>query len=179
MLSYSSSRGQHNLIRKLWSEGKLPPGNTSFGRAGAKDMAVLHDGMIQSLAERLAEEIKKSPIDAHVIGFDTKAKHEITLATRVQMPERNYFSNPNLALLFDVHSNSIANWRRGKGAPEGFHAAFMNKDYELIRKCAERYKANRSRTDAMSTKRVKPGLSEEQIYKQGGNRYCENCENPQ
>ena len=179
ILAREASIQNNNLMRKLWSEGKLPPGNTSFDRAGAKDMAVLHDGMIQSLAERLAKEIKKSPIDAHVIGFDTKAKHEITLATRVQMPERNYFSNPNLALLFDVHSNSIANWRRGKGAPEGFQAAFMKKDYELMRKCAERYKANRSRTDAMSTKRVKHGLSEEQIYKQGGNRYCENCENPQ
>ena len=114
-----------------------------------------------------------------VDGYTKNGRKESIQIANTIVAERDWFSDPNLALLFDVHSNSIANWRRGKGAPEGFHAAFMNKDYELMRKCAERYKANRSRTDAMSTKRVKHGLSEEQIYKQGGNRYCENSENPQ
>ena len=178
ILSREASIQNSNLMRKLSSEGKLPPGNASFDHAGAKNMDVLHDGMIPSLAKRVAEEIKKNPIDARVIGFDAKAKHEITLATRVQISERTYFSDPNLAALFEVHSNSIANWRKGIGTPEGFHEAFEKKDYESIRKCAERYKANRSRTDAMRTKSVEHGISEEQIYKQGGNRYCENSEDP-
>ena len=179
ILSREASIQNSNLMRKLSSEGKLPPGNVSFGCADAKNMAVLHDGMIPALAERVAEEIKKNPIDARVIGFDAKAKREITLATRVQMPERTYFSDPNLAALFEVHPNSIANWRKGDGTPEGFRDAFEKKDYEAMRKCAGRYKANRSRTDAMCTKRVAHGISEEQIYKQGGNPYCENCESSQ
>ena len=129
ILSREASIQNSNLMRKLSSEGKLPPGNASFDHAGAKNMDVLHDGMIPSLAKRVAEEIKKNPIDARVIGFDAKAKHEITLATRVQISERTYFSDPNLAALFEVHSNSIANWRKGIGTPEGFHEAFEKKDY--------------------------------------------------
>jgi len=179
ILSREACIQNSNLMRKLSSEGKLPPGNVSFDCSAGKNMTVPHNEMIPSLAEHLVEEMKKKPIDVRVIDFNAKAKHEITLATRVQMPERTYFSDPNLAVLFEVHRNSIANWRRGKGAPEGFRDAFEKKDYELMYNCAEKYKANRSRADAMSTKKVEHGISEEQIYKQGGNRYCENYENPQ
>ena len=42
----------------------------------------------------------------------------------------------------------------------------MKKDAEAMRKCAERYKANRANGDAMNSKHVKRGLSEEQIYRE-------------
>ena len=39
--------------------------------------------------------------------------------------------------------------------------------------------ADLEQTSSLVTDALSKGLSEEQIYKQGGNRYCENCENPQ
>ena len=122
------------------------------------------------IASCIIEKLCEKPITMVVAGYTKNGRKESIQIANTKIAERAWFSDPNLAVLFAVHSNSIANWRGGKGAPEGFREAFEKKDYELMRKCAERYKASRGRADAMSTKKVEHGISEEQIFKQGGNR---------
>lgn len=135
-----------------------------------EDARATGDHHATDIASCIIEKLREKPIPMVVDGYTKNGRKESIQIANTKVAEKTWFSDPNLALLFDVHHNSIANWRGGKGAPEGFHAAFEKKDYELMRKCADRYKANRSRADAMSTKRIEHGISEEQIYKQRGNR---------
>lgn len=114
-----------------------------------------------------------------VDGCSEKGRAELTRIVNTKKPERNFFSDPNLSALFDVHPNSIANWRKKKGSPEGFLDAFEKKNYGAMQKAADKYKANRGRADAMNTKCLERGISEEQIYKQGGNRSRGWSETPQ
>ena len=133
----------------------------------------------EALIEKIMQRMKADPIMAHVVGFDANAKREIKLATHTKMPERDYFSGPNLCALFEVSVNTPANWFKGIGTPPGFLEAYEKKNYTAMSVVAAKYKANRGRADALNTKRVVRGISEEQIYKQGGNRACGGCCDPQ
>jgi len=95
-----------------------------------------------------------------------KSGKVIAEAVHVKPAEKDFFSDKNLRLLFEVGVNTPANWRKGKSPPDGFTDAFMKKDAEAMRKCAERYKANRANGDAMNSKHMKRGISEEQIYRE-------------
>lgn len=69
--------------------------------------------------------------------------------------ERDYFTDRNISILFEVSRNTPANWRKGEAAaPEGFFAALKLRNYKALCKCAERYKVNRAKCDVMNTKKV-------------------------
>ena len=109
------------------------------------------------------EKEDKAPIRVELAGTSGKT---IAEAVHAKPAERDFFSDKNLRLLFEVGVNTPANWRKGKSPPEGFADAFMKKDAEAMRKCAERYKANRAKGDAMNSKHIKRGISDEQIYRE-------------
>ena len=103
-----------------------------------------------------------APLPVVLAGTSGKT---IAEAVHNKPAEKDFFSDKNLRLLFEVGVNTPANWRKGKSPPAGFTDAFMKKDAEAMRLVAEKYKANRDKGDAMNTKHVKRGLSEEQIHR--------------
>ena len=122
------------------------------------------------IASRIIEKLCEKPIPMIVDGYTKNGRKESIQIANTKVAEKDWFSDPNLAVLFEVHPNSIANWRRGKGAPEGFHAAFEKKDIRAMCSCAEKYKVTHRKCDVMNVKGIERNISEEQIYKQGGNR---------
>ena len=90
----------------------------------------------------------------------------IESAVHAKPAEKDYFSDANLRILFECGVNTPANWRRGKSPPEGFTDAFLKRDYKAMQLCAERYKANRAKSDAMNSKRLVRNMSEEQINRE-------------
>ena len=106
-------------------------------------------------------------IPVAVDGYTPRGCQAAVQIVNTKRPERDYFSDPNLSVLFgDVHHNTIANWRKGKGAPEGFSAAFEQKNYKAMKVCAEKYRASHGKQDAMNSKKVRRNLSAEQVYKE-------------
>ena len=133
--------------------------------------AVLDDFVIrlgrchnQLLAELEASKI--APDKAVAVTLDKSSGKIIESAIHSKPAEKDYFSDANLRILFECGINTPANWRRGKSPPEGFTDAFLKHDYKAMQLCAERYKANRGRSDAMNSKHLVRNISEEQINRE-------------
>ena len=108
-----------------------------------------------------------APMEVKIDGYTAEGAKQAKAVINAKPAEQNYFSDPNLCLLFKVSANTPANWRTGRAKPpEGFMDAFMRKDGKAMRECAERYRASRAKGDAMNTKHVKRGISDEQIYRE-------------
>lgn len=122
------------------------------------------------LAELIATKLAKKPIPAVVAGFTKEGRREAVDISNTKKSESDWFSDPNLCILFGVSENTPYNWRKGKSPPEGFREAFERKDAKAMRACAEKYRATHGKSDAMNAKSLERNLSEEQIYNQGGNR---------
>ena len=118
------------------------------------------------LVQRLVEKLGEQTLRAVVTGYSKEGRRETMKIVHDKKPERDYFSDPNLSVLFERHVNTIANWRKGRvKPPEGFSEAFEKKDYKAMCACAEKYKASRECADAMNTKGVEHGISEEQMHR--------------
>ena len=115
-------------------------------------------------AEKVQPSENQDVVPLPVVLAGTSGK-TIAEAVHTKPAEKDFFSDKNLQLLFNVSVNTPANWRNGKSPPAGFTEAFMKKDAEAMRSVAEKYKANRAKGDVMNTKHVKRGLSEEQIHR--------------
>ncbi len=158
-------------IQKFTDCGKEDANDEAIVKAPhSEDARDTSDRHADDIASRIIKKLCEMPIPMVVDGYTKNGRKESIQIANTKVAERDWFSDPNLALLFDVHSNSIANWRRGKGAPEGFHAAFEKKDIKAMCSCAEKYKVTRRKCNAMNVKGLKRNISEEQIYKLGGNR---------
>ena len=108
-----------------------------------------------------------APMEVKIDGYTAEGAKQAKAVINAKPAEQNYFSDTNLRLLFEVSANTPANWRTGRAKPpEGFMDAFMRKDGNAMRACAERYRASRAKGDAMNTKHVKRGISDEQIYRE-------------
>lgn len=101
-----------------------------------------------------------------VAGYTPEGRKESVQIANTKMTEKDWFTDPNLQMLFGVSTNTPYNWRQGKGAPEGFAEAFEKKDIKKMMEIAKKYKASRERADAMNTKGVERNLSEEQMHRQ-------------
>lgn len=101
-----------------------------------------------------------------VAGYTNEGRAESVQIANTRMAEKDWFSDPNLRLLFGVSVNTPSNWRHGKGAPDGFAEAFEKKDVKKMTEIAKKYKADRDKGDAMNTKGVERNLSEEQMHRQ-------------
>ena len=118
------------------------------------------------LAQRLAEKLGEQTLRAVVAGYSEEGRREAMKIVHDKKPERDFFSDTNLSRLFGTHVNTIANWRKGSvKPPEGFSEAFEKRDYKAMCACAEKYRANRECADAMNTKGVEHGISEEQMHR--------------
>ena len=125
------------------------------------------DSLPEEVAARVLKELQQNAIPVAVDGYTPRGCQAAVQIVNTKRPERDYFSDPNLSVLFgDVHHNTIANWRKGKGAPEGFPAAFEQKNYKAMKVCAEKYRASHGKHDAMNSKKVRRNLSAEQVYKE-------------
>lgn len=166
-LSREASIQNSNLMRMLASSGKLPPGNTSFG-AAQTDLKNTFDKQDAAdiLIARMTEAFRANPPEVVVAGFTKKGRRDAIDIANTKKAESDWFSDPNLCLLFDVSENTPYNWRKGKSPPEGFLDAFERKDAKAMRLCAEKYKATHGKSDAMNIKSLDHNLSEEQIYRQ-------------
>ena len=121
------------------------------------------------MASQIADALRSKPIDANVVSLSRTGSAQVSVAAQAKRPERDFFSDPNLQVLFEVSVNTPGNWRRGKVTPpEGFLDALDGKDEKAMRACAEKYKASRAKSDAMNTKHIQRDLSEEEIYKESG-----------
>ena len=109
---------------------------------------------------------KIAPDKAVAVTLDERSGKVIESAVHAKPAEKDYFSDANLRILFECSVNTPANWRRGKSPPEGFTDAFLKRDYKAMQLCAERYKANRAKSDAMNSKRLVRNMSEEQINRE-------------
>ncbi len=138
------------------------------------DMAVA--GILNDFTARLVsnhhqlladlEASKIAPDKAVAVTLDERSGKVIESAVHAKPAEKDYFSDSNLRILFECGVNTPANWRRGKSPPEGFTDAFLKRDYKAMQLCAERYKANRAKADAMNSKRLVRNISEEQINRE-------------
>ena len=109
----------------------------------------------------------KAPVEVKIDGYTAEGAKQAKAVINAKPAEQNYFSDPNLCLLFKVSANTPANWRTGRAKPpEGFMDAYVRKDRKAMSECAERYRASRAKADAMNTKHVKRGLSDEQIHRE-------------
>ena len=117
------------------------------------------------IARRTMAMILERPIPAIVDGYSKEGRKEAVQIANTKMSEKDWFSDPNLAILFGSHPNTIANWRKKpEMAPAGFADAWSAKDIRRMSQVAHLYKANRERADVMNTKGVKRNMSEEQIH---------------
>lgn len=149
-----------HVLRRMFREGRLPPGNVRPER-------MQKDSFPEEVAARVLRELQQNTIPVVVDGYTPRGCQAAVQIVNTKRPERDYFSDGNLAVLFgDVHHNTIANWRKRKGAPEGFSAAFEQKNYKAMKVCAEKYKVNRGKHDAMNSRKVRRNLSAEQVYKE-------------
>lgn len=115
-----------------------------------------------------------------VDGFTKNGMKEAVLIANTKLTEKGFFSDPNLCILFEVSQNTPYNWRMGKAkAPDGFDEAWEKKDEKAMRCIAEKYKANRGKTDVMNKKDRVSGLSDEEMYKMGAKMPNGNIGNPQ
>ena len=125
------------------------------------------DSLPEEVAARVLKELQQNAIPVAVDGYTPRGCQAAVQIVNTKRPERDYFSDPNLSVLFGTHVNTIANWRKGSvKPPEGFSEAFEKKDCKAMCACAEKYKANRECADAMNTKGVEHGISEEQMHRQ-------------
>ena len=109
---------------------------------------------------------KIAPDKAVAVTLDERSGKVIESAVHAKPAEKDYFSDANLRILFECGVNTPANWRRGKSPPEGFTDAFLKRDYTAMQLCAERYKANRAKSDAMNSRRLVRNMSEEQMNRE-------------
>ena len=160
---------------------RLSDGVTTDEKSFIKDE---NKALIESLgsecSERIAEELwqklQANPISVKVDGYTKQGEKQTYGIVTKTKPEKSWFSDKVLSGLFQTHPNTIANWRNGNAqAPEGFAEAFRNKDIQKMNECAAKYVLSRSKADAMNTKGVRREISEEQIYREGGNK----CVKPQ
>lgn len=141
---------------------------TEFTRRRDRIKATLREitSELIKVEARKAEAARHSgPIEAIVAGYTESGRKATVLAANTQMAERDFFSDANLSILFGSHENTIANWRKRKGTPEGFSAAFESRDEQAMRKVAEKYRASRGKHDVMSAKKLLRNLSDEEILK--------------
>ena len=148
-----------HVFRRMFREGRLPPGNVRPERKQK-------DSLPEEVAARVLKELRQNTIPVAVDGYTPRGCQAAVQIVNTKRPERDYFSDPNLSVLFERHVNTIANWRKGKGVPEGFSAAFEQKNYKAMKVCAEKYRASHGKHDAMNSKKVRRNLSAEQVYKE-------------
>lgn len=136
-------------------------------KAEARVSALFEEGRRQG-AENVSRLLgPDGKIHAIVDGVSADGEAVLFRIVNTKKPERDYFSDPNLSRLFGTHVNTIANWRKGSvKPPEGFSEAFEKRDYRAMCACAEKYRANQECADAMNTKGVEHGISEEQMHRQ-------------
>ena len=119
------------------------------------------------LVQRLVEKLGEQTLRAVVVDYSEEGRREAMKIVHDKKPERDFFSDPNLSVLFERHVNTIANWRKGSvKPPEGFSEAFEKKDCKAMCACAEKYRASHGKHDAMNSKKVRRNLSAEQVYKE-------------
>ena len=95
----------------------------------------------------------EDPASVKIAGFTDEGREEVERLKRAKPAEQDFFSDPNLRILFEVSQNTPANWRRGRAKPpEGFLDALARHDRKALLECAERYKASRAKADIMNTK---------------------------
>ena len=112
-----------------------------------------------------ASQLQEGKLHVIVDGYSKEGRKEAVQIANTKMSEKDWFSDPNLAILFGSHPNTIANWRKKpEMAPAGFADAWSAKDIRRMSEVARLYKANRERADVMNTKGVKRNMSEEQIH---------------
>ena len=93
--------------------------------------------------------------DMTIVELENLMRRVVREELNHRFRERDYFTDRNISILFDVSRNTPANWRKGEAsAPEGFFAALKLRNYKALCKCAERYRANRAKCDVMNTKKV-------------------------
>lgn len=125
------------------------------------------DSLPEEVAARVLKGLRQNAIPVAVDGYTPRGCQAAVQIVNTKRPERDFFSDPNLSVLFERHVNTIANWRKGRvKPPEGFSEAFEKKDCKGMCACAEKYKANRECADAMNTKGIEHGISEEQMHRQ-------------
>lgn len=105
-------------------------------------------------------------VHAIVDGFSSEGRRQAIQINNSEDSVSGLLSNVNLAKLFGVHTNTIANWHRGHKAPDGFKAAFANRDYDGLIASAAAYRAKRGKCDVMHVKGLLRGISEEQLHRE-------------
>lgn len=130
------------------------------------DEALLAEGRkqgVESVVRLLASDGK---VHAIVDGFSVEGRRQAIKIRNSEAHVGGLLSNVNLARLFGVHVNTIANWLHGDTAPEGFREAHGNRDYDRLIAIAAVYRAKRGKCDAMNVKGVVRGISEEQLCRE-------------
>lgn len=154
------------IMRKTMFEPKAPKCEALF-----EELRNCFNEASEEMRERIKNGLDQSKV-VIVGGYTPKGRKETLDIVTTKKPEKGWMSDRNLSILFNVHINTIANWRSGKvAAPKGFIDAFKNEANKEMNDCAKKYKSNREKSDAMNTKGVKRGMSEEGIYREGGNRW--------
>lgn len=125
------------------------------------------------IAKRTVDLMREGPMEAVVVGLSKTGAAQVSAAAQVKRSERGLFPDKVIQALFGVGENTPGNWRNGRVAPPpGFLEAFDKQDPAAMYECAERYKRTRKGAgkggDAMNTDGLEHGLSDEQIYQQGG-----------
>jgi len=105
-------------------------------------------------------------VHAIVDGYSAEGRRQSIMIKNSDDPIAGLLSNVNLAKLFGVHVNTIANWLHGASAPEGFMDAHRNRDYNRMIAIASTYRANKGKCDVMNVKELVRGMSEEQIHRE-------------
>ena len=129
------------------------------------------EGRAQGMKAALETLGSEGQLNVIVNGFSAEGRKEVVQIVNTKMSEKDWFSDVNLALLFNTHTNTIANWRKKpQSAPLGFSDAFSGKNIKQMTKLANQYILSRERSDVMNTKGLKRNLSEEQIYREKGDK---------
>ena len=108
-------------------------------------------------------------IPARVVSFEKPSLAQVVAALTTKHPERTFFSTKVLQKLFGVSVNVPSNWlNHVSRPPEGFFDAYEKNDFAAMMDCAEKYKAVRglAKCDAMNSKGLMRGMSEEQVYRE-------------
>lgn len=130
------------------------------------DEALLAEGRKQGVASAFGLVGDDGRVHAIVDGFSSEGRRQAIQINNSEDAVSGLFSNVKLAKLFDVHVNTIANWHKGRPAPDGFRDAYKNRDYDGMIACAAIYRAKDGKCDALNMKGVLRNLSEEQIHRE-------------
>ena len=144
----------------LTPDSPLRPATFTFEQV----LALAPDGAATLRPRAFAATAAPAHTDLLVDGFTPAARKQLLDLLQSKPAEKSFFTDRNLSLLFGISTNTVYNWRKGKcRAPAGFHDAFAANDSDALKKCAEKYRANRAKCDVMNSRHVVHDLSDKTL----------------